>query len=178
MALVEHAREELTRAGLFDEDSDYGGMLGTAVLELVEKFSEQGHSGYSAGMAVSLFTKVALYEPLTPLSGDDDEWNDVSDIGGRNGGELLQNKRHSSVFKDDGVCYDIDAVTVRDPHGGTWGARSRDPITFPYTPTNRVVEIDLHGRTLDRSESRFDVQGFCDDDGCNCWRGETPIDLE
>ena len=47
--LVTYARDELQRAGLFDEDSDYGGMLGEGALELVKLFSTQGHSGMSAG---------------------------------------------------------------------------------------------------------------------------------
>ena len=48
MNLVEHAKEELQRAGLFEQGSDYDGMLAQAVLELIEKFAQQGHSGYSA----------------------------------------------------------------------------------------------------------------------------------
>jgi len=55
MGLMEHAKKELELAGLFAKDSDYGGMLGDAVLELIEKFAEQGHSGASAGMVSDLF---------------------------------------------------------------------------------------------------------------------------
>ena len=174
MDLMEHARTELERAGLMDEESDYGGMLGTAVLELVEKFSDQGHSGFSAVMALDIFSKVAAYQPLTPLTGEDDEWNHLD-----YGPELkAQNKRRSSVFMEgDGLCYDIDAVVVRDPRGHTWGSKVRDPIEFPYWPSTRVIEIDQHGRALNRDEARYDVEGFCDDDGCNCWRGEPPISI-
>lgn len=67
MALVDHAERELRRAGLFDEDSDYEGALGEHVLALVKVFADQGHSGYSAGLAIQLFGKVARYETLTPL---------------------------------------------------------------------------------------------------------------
>jgi len=34
--LVEHAKRELTLAGLFNKDSDYGGMMGDSVMELME----------------------------------------------------------------------------------------------------------------------------------------------
>jgi hypothetical protein len=50
--------EWLKNRGLFDEDSDYGGMMGEAVLELVKTFAEQGHSGFSAGMTRFLFNQV------------------------------------------------------------------------------------------------------------------------
>ena len=32
----------------FDQDSDYEGMLGTAVYEIIKVFAQQGHSGASA----------------------------------------------------------------------------------------------------------------------------------
>jgi hypothetical protein len=38
MSSTERAIEELHRAGLYDEDSDYGGMIGTAVEELLLVF--------------------------------------------------------------------------------------------------------------------------------------------
>jgi len=72
--LTKFAESELTRAGFFDKDSDYGGMLGEAVMKMVKVFADEGHSGFSAGMAISLFKTVASFEPLTPLTGDDDEW--------------------------------------------------------------------------------------------------------
>lgn len=179
MTLTTFAEDELRRAGLLDADSDYGGMLGRSVLEMVEKFSEQGHSGFSAAYAMSVLERLLRFQPLSPLTGEDDEWNDVSDVGGRDGGPLFQNKRYSSVFKDDGVAYDINAVVIRDPRGGTWSARQRDPIDFPYMPSvqPRIIDIDQHGRTLDPDESRYNTEGFCDDDGCRCWYGGPMLPL-
>lgn len=178
MTLVEHAERELRAAGLFDEDSDYGGMLGTSVLELVRKFAEQGHSGVSAALATSLAEKLMRYEPLTPLTGEDDEWLLVSDMGGKDRTPLHQNNRFSAVFKEDDIAYDIDAVILIDPHGVGWLSHVREPIEFPYTPEQKRVEIDSHGRTLDRLLDRYDMEGFCGDDGCHCWEGEEPLKLE
>lgn len=93
--LVEHAERELKIAGLFDEDSDYGGMLGTAVLDLVKVFAEQGHSGFSAGMAIGVFTRLAQYDNLTPLTDNPEDWVEVAD-------SLWQNRRKSSAFSTDG----------------------------------------------------------------------------
>lgn len=92
--LVDYAKSELTLAGLFDKDSDYDGMLGTAVLEIVTVFSKQGHSGFSAEIVTQLVEKLLRYEPITPLTYEPDEW-----IGH---GETWQNKRDSKVFSSDG----------------------------------------------------------------------------
>jgi hypothetical protein len=133
--LVRHAEYELRRAGYFDEDSDYGGLLGPAVLKMVEAFSEEGHSGYSAKIAVRLFEKLASFEPITPLTGEDDEWFEYTE--GR-----FQNIRCSHVFKDgDGQAYDIEGRIFRDPDGSMWtNGDSRVPVTFPYVPTREVVD--------------------------------------
>jgi hypothetical protein len=112
--LENFAKYELTRAGLFDKDSDYGGAIGDAVMSLMKSFSEAGHSGFSAAMTISIFNKVAKFQPLTPLIGDDDEWFECGD-------GIFQNKRCPHVFKQNGEAYDIESG-------------SRVGITFPYTP--------------------------------------------
>lgn len=62
--LVNHATAELKKAGLFDKDSDYDGMLGEGVLELITVFANQGHSGYSAQITRELFNKLSNFEEL------------------------------------------------------------------------------------------------------------------
>jgi hypothetical protein len=138
--LVEFAKSELALAGLFDKDSDYGGMMGDVVLKMIEQFSEDGHSGMSAGMAISLFEKLARYEPLTPITGEDDEWFNVSEASGET---MFQNKRCSHVFKGgDGKAYDIDGRIFREPNGACYANReSRIYVTFPYTPTREYVDV-------------------------------------
>lgn len=135
MSLVAHAEEELRRAGLFDKNSDYGGLLGAAVLELVKKFADQGHSGFSAESTISIFETVARFKPLTPLTGEDDEWEKVDE-------QLFQNKRCSRVFKDlDGSAYDIKGKIFREPDGVCFtNGDSCTPVTFPYTPHTEYVD--------------------------------------
>jgi hypothetical protein len=140
---VSFAKNELTTAGLFDKDSDYDGMLGDAVLELVNVFSYQGHSGFSAGMCVNIFKKVALHEPLGPLTGEDDEWNNCWDMDPDS--DLFQNKRCSHVFKEgiDGTAYDINGKIFREPDGMTYTSRdSRVDAIFPYTPVSEYVDVE------------------------------------
>lgn len=74
--LVRHAMAELEAAGLTKPDSDYNRSLASAVLALIRLFASQGHSGMSAGMVTELFSKLARYEPLCPLTGDESEWRD------------------------------------------------------------------------------------------------------
>lgn len=133
--LVKYAESEMRRAGLFDKDRDYGGMLGPAILKMVETFSDEGHSGMSAGLAISIFEKVARFEPLTPLTGEDDEWMEVGD-------GKFQNVRCSHVFKENGQAYDIDGKIFREPNGWTYTSfESRIPVAFPYTPKREYVDV-------------------------------------
>lgn len=132
--LENYARDELTRAGLFDKDSDYGGMMGEAVMRIIELFAKEGHSGFSADMAIAIFAKVAHFEPLTPLTGADDEWNEIVE------GEW-QNRRCPHVFKDKNGAYDCTGRIFRDPDGSCFtNFESRVAITFPYTPKREYVD--------------------------------------
>lgn len=118
MTLVEYAIEELTLNGMFDKDSDYAGMLGESVMDLIQVFSKQGHSGCSAAMVSDLFDKLSRYKPISPLTGKDDEWFEIMD-------GTYQNKRNSAVFKEgkDGKAYFNDAYVKRTPNGSCWSGR-------------------------------------------------------
>ncbi len=109
------------------------------VLELIRVFAAQGHSGFSAPYCIRLFTKLANFEPIAPLTGEDDEWNEVSD-------GVFQNKRCSHVFKDNdrfgGQAYDIEGRVFRYPDGSCYtGKDSFVPIVFPYTPAVEYVDV-------------------------------------
>lgn len=115
--LVKHAKEELEFAGLFDKDSDYNGMLGDAVLELVKVFSKQEHSGFSAHQTLKIFNLVADYKPLTPIGTTKNEWMDISEASGY---PCWQNYRRGSTFSRDGgkTWYDIDDKKLNN--GDVW----------------------------------------------------------
>ena len=59
--LQTYAYEWLDSRGLFDDDADYGGLLGEAILDLIKVFSKQGHSGFSAGLTREMFYRL-LYD--------------------------------------------------------------------------------------------------------------------
>lgn len=90
--LIEHAKREMELAGV-DEDI-YGDMTSKAVLELIEVFSNQGHSGMSASLVLSIFNQVVNFKNLTPLTNDPNEWALV-------GENTWQNSRNSEAFSED-----------------------------------------------------------------------------
>lgn len=107
--LYRYAQEELSRV-----DLEYDGMISQAVLQLVGMFGAQGHSGGSASITMTIAARLMRFQPLTPLTGEDDEWMEVTT-------GVFQSTRCPSVFKENGVAYDIDV-------------EGRPPITFPYEP--------------------------------------------
>ena len=93
--LAQHAWDELDRAGMFDDDSDYNGALGADVLALVRAFAAQGHSGASAAATLSMLGRLLAFEPLSDLTDDPAEWLEVTD-------GLWQSRRMSEAFSRDG----------------------------------------------------------------------------
>ena len=109
--MIERAKRELELSGV-DEDI-YGDMTSKAVLELLDVFDKQGHSGMSASLVSHLFMKLVKGEALTPLTDHPDEWVEVAD-------NLWQNYRNSAAFSEDhGQTYSIRDEDVRDPENGT-----------------------------------------------------------
>jgi len=152
--LLNHAKEEFRAAGWVDENGKYDDDMQEAicnhVLKLLEVFSGEGHSGSTAPYAINMFQQLAMFKPIVPLTGEDWEWTDVSDRGGRDGGKLWQNKRCSHVFKDESGAYDIDGVVFYDWHtdeetGEKYKSYftsrdSRVEVNFPYAPERKYVE--------------------------------------
>lgn len=77
------------------------------IKKLIKTFNNQGHSGYSAMMVApylaDVIKRILMFETISPLTGKDDEFSDISR---ESGDYLLQNKRNSAVFKrKDGYTY-------------------------------------------------------------------------
>jgi hypothetical protein len=109
------------------------------VYELLEVFGKQGHSGSSAPFCIAYFETLAKFEPLSPLTGEAWEWEDVSEMSGQ---PMWQNKRCSHVFKDESGAYDINGKIFIEPDGICFTNReSSVPVTFPYKPTTEYVDV-------------------------------------
>lgn len=109
--LIEHAKREMAIAGV-DKDI-YGDMTSKAVLELLEVFNKQGHSGFSAGLVSSLFYELAQFKNLAPLTDNPEEWyyHEADKWNGETG--IWQNKRCGEAFsEDEGKTYYLTSETV------------------------------------------------------------------
>lgn len=111
------------------------------ILDIVELFTSQGHSGASASYVLGILDRVLNFKPIKPLTGEDDEWHDA--FGGNE-----QNERCSSVFRrdhDNATAYDIDGKVFSNDGGKTFYScyQSRVPVTFPYVPPTHPERVIL-----------------------------------
>lgn len=140
MRLVEHAKREFELLGWPGECPMQKEMC-DCIIELLETFSNQGHTGMTAPYALAYFDKLAKFDPISPLTGDEDEWCDVSEEIGE---PLYQNKRDGEVFKDgSGQAYWIGGKIFREPNGCTFtSSDSCVPVTFPWTkPDPEIIDV-------------------------------------
>lgn len=131
-ALTKHVRREIE---LVD------GSVALNCTNIARVFALEGHSGGSASIVIPWIQKALSGEPIVPLTGEDTEWNDVSEMSGY---PLWQNKRCARVFKDaDGESCDVQGRVFRESNGGGCytNGDSRMPVVFPYLPTTQYVEV-------------------------------------
>ena len=155
--LLKHAERELKLIG-YDGKDEYNNMAKEAILQLIETFAKQGHSGFSAPYVAKMFHKLANYEVLSPLTGNDDEWSDVLDERSSSDTKMLfQNNRDSRVFKDEKGAYFIDAIVWQENINGdinhfTNKDSKRYIKSFPFTPKTFYVKVDEERNVLDTEE--------------------------
>lgn len=148
MSILNYAKSELDLIGMTETSDDEMNLaMRKHILHMIEEFADEGHSGFSASYAINILSKLLAFKPLTPLTGEDDEWTNVSDRG--TGDVMYQNKRLSSVFKDgkDGEAYNIDGKVFWEWYEGEDGKfksyytcrDSRVPVTFPYTVPDKPI---------------------------------------
>lgn len=142
------AERELARLSGDPDGDEMQTEMNRHILRMVRTFAREGHSGFSAGYAVNILQKLLRYQPLGPLTGDDAEWTDVSDMSGE---PMWQNNRCSHVFKgEDGRAYDINGRVFIEPEGCSYTGRgSRVFVEFPYTPNTEYVNVDVDGEPLE-----------------------------
>ena len=104
---------------------------------------------------------MSRYKNLSPLTGKDDEWNEV-------GEGMFQNNRVSSVFKDkDNKPYYLDAIVWETQTGSTWGGSAADLNglvvsgrqfikSFPFTP--KTFYIDVIEKEISKGNWEFTIK--------------------
>lgn len=121
--------------------------INSNIMEIVKLFAQQKYSGFSAGYVLNIIERLLKYKPLTPLTGEDDEWEEVSISDTQ---KVLQNKRCPQVFKEinetNGVVYDSEGKMFSSDNGHTWWhtSESRVNVTLPYSvpqsPENVIID--------------------------------------
>jgi hypothetical protein len=90
-----------------EEDIHMQRVFNEGILKVVKAFSDCGHSGFSASLAIHYLDRLLKFRPLVPLTLEDEEWSKV-DIDHK----VYQNNRASNVFKSEdkfeGKPYCID----------------------------------------------------------------------
>jgi len=138
MKLEEYAKQELDILCPPDENGHKDEMqeaIEKDILDIVRLFARQGHSGMSASYMLSILGRILHWYPITPLTGEEDEWleptmNAMDD--------MQQNKRCHSVFRynhDNATAVNIEGRIFSNDGGEIWYTtkESRVPVTFPYT---------------------------------------------
>lgn len=139
--LIKHTERELKISGI-DKSDNYNKLIAKSVRELIKLFSDQGHSGMSAAITLSLFKTLAAYKTITPLQGTKDEWNQC-------GGTLEQNNRDASVFRDisDGKLYCSEAIVWKSQDGSCFIGRVEKISSaqyfksFPFSPQKFYIDV-------------------------------------
>ena len=136
--LISFAKSELDIVGMKENDPEISNRaMREHILKMVEVFSDEGHSGFSANYAVAILQKLLKFEPLSPLTGEDSEWNLISEKE-----KLYQNNRCSHVFRENGKAYDIHGKIFVQENGSAYtSGDSRIYVTFPYVPKTEYVKV-------------------------------------
>lgn len=128
--LIDYAKAELERA--FPNETDEMQLAAIQdIMELIEKFSEQNHSGFSGSYVLRYFERLVNFNPIRPLTGEEDEWDKPW---GEN--QTQQNKRCSKIFRDNfdnSTAVNIEGKVFIDENGLSYTCYdSRVPVKFPY----------------------------------------------
>lgn len=123
------------------------------MLALIDKFGHSGQSGgsapYTAGAIVGALKKLLMFQPISPVTDEDEDWSDS--LGD---GTVLQNKRCSALFKQEknGRPYYIDAIVWRTPKDMTYTGTAfngKDKVfsrqyvkKFPFEPKTFTIDVD------------------------------------
>lgn len=115
-------------------DLHYQHMITMDVLRLLRTFEKQGHSGFSAPLVAEIFMQRVKQLPLSPLTGEDDEWHQVDE-------STEQNIRCSKVFRDNhdnSTAHCLRGRMFREPNSEIYfscNPYSLVSVTFPCNPS-------------------------------------------
>lgn len=146
-----HAKAEMEALAKHTPDHVLKGME-EEIVALADAFGRSGQSdamssaNYVSEVISRMIRALCMHEPVSPLSGDDSEWEKVAED---DEGPILQNKRCGTLFKKSGIATYIDAITFVDQNGagsgGTVeGVSSIQKVkSFPFKPKTFLINVIL-----------------------------------
>lgn len=142
MGVIDHAKRELEILGFGSDSLDENrAKIGDSIIKIIESVLDDGYlSRIDLVEDISnIITKLIKQKPLSPLSGEDNEWNLVSEKDC-----LYQNKRYSAVFKDRDGAYNIHGRMFRTKSGTTYSSQGSSVwIEFPYEVEEPIfIDVD------------------------------------
>ncbi len=199
--MIERAKKELKRIGYIplDQDQEDGPdkWIQENLLELLEVFSKQDHSGFSALHCIESFSRLAQGKLLAPVKSlEEFDFMDISYEG------QMQSTLISSVFsnKDSDRAYYLNAIVFRDygydennekfhlTFTGSVDAyepkrkeflrlSSRQTILLPWTPVEYIVNLEKNYEKEAISHAEKVGASLCEDENSNKYVYEL-VDLE
>ena len=136
------------------------------IMQIINVFENQGHSGMSAGYATSIINRLLNNKPLLPLTGEESEWGEVEEW--NKDKNIQQNLRCWAVFRenfDNSTATYMDGKIFSEDGGNTWftNRNSELKITFPYyVPTDyEYVYLDKNDNVITREQAKeiFNLEG-------------------
>ena len=140
MGILSHAEKELNLVEnkYQSEMKDTVKRVNDHILSIIRIWCDEPLDEPLTSYVCNAIHNICLCKPLTSLTGDDSEWNDVSY-------NVFQNNRCANVFKqvEDGRSYYLDGFVYQEPGEHGWytvGVYSRKYITFPCSPSELTTE--------------------------------------
>lgn len=140
--MVEKAKYELDllleQCGDDEEARRMQKIINKNLLDLVELFASQGHSGFTANYTIKNLVKLLNQSFITPLTGAETEWIEVTP-------GVYQNKREGRIFKQhdrfEGQPYYLDGKAFSDDGGKTWYTNKDSFVTIEF-PLHKLPDTE------------------------------------
>lgn len=155
--LVEFAEIELNKLLKTCTDSETLKMqkeINDNVMNILRIFSDQNLSPESTAQIISLLRRITKWKPILPLTGDDNEWEEI-DV---DGDKYCKNKRCPTVFKNNkGNAYDMEGKIFTVDNGYTWftSSFSNVNVDFPYDVPDIPDQVYLYVEEREKIESEI-----------------------
>ena len=156
MTLVDYAKKELNNLHDKVENKEMLEHIEPLLLDTLTKLSNIENTSYIMAY-INIFNNLIKYSPLTPLTGDEDEWGEIKQSGFI---KYQQNKRCARVFRNNAnndEVYIVDGTLFSDNGGETWFQCKESKFRIKEFPFDMTTFIQRH-ILLNKSHEDVDIK--------------------